>query len=186
MQTPPFTRRSPANRVRDALGVALLWALGCELADFEVERSGYAVISADDDTDEVEVMRLDGLEIVLAEIEDTEDIGTEDISRAEIRKLTIEVVHPLGSDLAFVDRIEIFADSPDLGRVRVAYADELPRGEARVDLEIDGVDLQKYIAAPTATLIAVIDGTAPEREIRVLATAKLEVGATVRGACDHR
>jgi hypothetical protein len=177
--------RSATTRLRSIVGAALLATLGCEVADFDVERHGTAVIPHEGPSEAFELMELDGLEIVLAEIEDTEDIGREDISHADLRQLTLEVLDPAGSDLAFVDRIEIFAESDDLQRVRVAHRDHLPRNASSVDLEIDDVDLRDYIAAPTVTLVAVVDGSSPPTDVRVKATARLNIGATLRGACDH-
>lgn len=173
-------------RARNVLAAALMTAVGCEIADFDVERSGVATIPSRPDTAAITVMELDGFEVVLAEIEDTEDIGPEDISGAELRRFTIEVLDPEGDDLAFVEGIEIYAESPELERVRIAHLDDaVPRGTQRIELEVDGADLHDYIVAPTVTLSAVVDGDAPETDVRVRATALLNIGATLRGACDH-
>lgn len=183
----PSTNAWPraAARLRNVLGAALLAALGCEVADFDVQKRGTATIPRDAMLDPIEMMQLDGFELVLAEIEDTEDIGPEDISGAELRRLTLEVIDPAGGDLSFLDSIEIYAESPELERVRVAHRERLPKGEARVDLEIDDVDLHDYVAAPSVTLSAVVDGVAPPEDVRVRAIASLNIGATLRGACDH-
>ncbi|MBC8073751.1 MAG: hypothetical protein IAG13_35855 [Deltaproteobacteria bacterium] len=173
------------TRARNLIAAALMTAVGCEIADFDVERSGTATIPSRPDAEAITVMELDGFEIVLAEIEDTENIGPEDISGAELRRFTIEVLDPADAELSFVDGIEIYAEAPDLERVRIAHLDEVPRGAQRIELEVDGVDLHDYIIAPVVTLSAVVDGDAPETDVRVRAVAVLNIGATLRGACDH-
>jgi len=182
---PRLHRETATSRVRNLLGLALVAALGCEIADFDVVRRGDGTIPRDQPGDSFELMRLDDLEIVIAEIEDTQGIGREDISAAELTWMTIEVLDPPEGDFAFVERIEIFAESPGLGRVRVAHTDGAPGGVRVIELDTDGVDLRDYIAAPHVTLTAVFDGTSPATNVHVGATANLNIGATVRGACDH-
>ena len=180
-----IARHGWMTRARNVLAAALMTTVGCEIADFDVERSGIATIPSRPEAEAITVMELDGFEIVLAEIEDTEDIGPEDISGADLRRFTIEVLDPAGADLSFIEGIEIYAESPELERVRIAHLDDVPRGASRIELEVDGVDLHDYIVAPVVTLSAVVDGDAPETDVRVRASALLNIGATLRGACDH-
>jgi hypothetical protein len=183
--TPPDARPAtgPRARLREAIGVVLLAALGCEVADFEIERRGTMTIRRGD---AVEMMELDGMELEIAELEDEQGIGREDISDAQLVRLTMRVLEPEGMDLSFVDSIEVFAESEDLERVRVAHQDDFPPGVTHIELEPDDVELRDYIAAPQVTLVARISGASPTQDVRVRATAWLEVGVTVRGACDHR
>jgi hypothetical protein len=172
-------------RLRELVCTALLPLVGCEIADLEIEREGTATIARARPPGDVTMMRLDGLQLELAEIQDTEGIAPEDISDATLDELTLEIVDAKDGDLAFLDRVEIYAEAPDLARVRVAHRAGF--GKIRsAEFDIDDVDLRDYVAAPTVTLVAVIDGTAPRTDVEVRAHARLDVGVTVRGACHHR
>ena len=53
--------------MREILAVALMATLGCEVADFEVQRSGSTTIPRGPTGEDLEMMRLDDMELVLAE-----------------------------------------------------------------------------------------------------------------------
>jgi len=171
-------------RIRETLAAALLATLGCELADFDIERQGTATIPRGHIGDDFEMMQIDD-DIVLAEIEDEHGVSREDIAEAEITRFTLEVLDPPGMDLAFADRIEVFAEAPGLESVRIGHLDTFPSGARVVDLETDDVDLRDYVAADSVRLVARIDGVAPSEDVRVQARADLHIGVTVRGACNH-
>jgi hypothetical protein len=172
-------------RMRETMAVALVATLGCEVADFDVERGAMATISRDRMGDEIEMMRLDDTEVILAELDDTHDIAPEDVADAEITRFTIAVVDPVDMDLAFLDRVEVFAEAPGLPSVRIAHLDEFPAGAQLLELETDDVELRDYVAAPSVTLVARIDGAAPPMDVKVDARADLHFGVTLRGACNH-
>ncbi|HET6583336.1 MAG TPA: hypothetical protein VFG69_07810 [Nannocystaceae bacterium] len=172
-------------RFRESLALALVATFGCEVADFDVERGGLATIPRDRMNDEIEMMRLDDTEIILAELDDTHDIRPQDVADAQITSFTLTVVEPAEMDLAFVDRIEIYAEAPGLAPVRIAHRDSFPAGLQVIELETDDVDLRDYVAAPTVTLVARVDGAAPPMDVEVDASANLHLGVTLRGACNH-
>jgi len=173
------------TRMRELLAMALLASLGCEVADFDIERMGTATIPRNRPADGVPLMRLDDFELELAEIEDERGVGTKDLAEADLQRFRLEVIDPAEIDMSFADRIEVYAEAPGLERVRVAWQDEFPDGARVVDLETDDVDLRAYIAAPSVTLFAVIDGAAPPVDVRMRAIAELHIGVTLRGACGH-
>jgi hypothetical protein len=171
--------------MREILAVALMATLGCEVADFEVERSGSATIPRAHGGEDLQMMRLDDMELVLTEIEDTHGIRREDLSQAEIVSFSLTVLEPADMDLSFATSIEVFAEAEGLDRIRIAHQEVFPPGELVIDLETDDVDLRDYVAAPSVTLVARIDGLAPRADVRVQADAELLLGATLRGACNH-
>lgn len=173
-----------ALRGRELVAVALLLSFACEAADFQMRRRGTATIP--NDGGEVEMMRLDDLELEIAELQSDRDIHRDDITDASLTKVRLEVLSPAGADLAFADSIELFAEAPGLERVRVAHRDAFPPGTRDVDLELDDIDLADYVAASEVTLIAVVDGEAPGQDVEVRAWADIDVGVTVRGACRNR
>lgn len=169
-------------RSRELLGLLLVTSLGCEVTTVDVVRHGTATIPKDG---AFELMRFRDFEVELGEIEDTMDIERKDLSDATLDRLTLEVLSPDDADLSFIDEIEVYAESDQLGRVRVAYLGEVADGATEVELETDDVDLRNYVAAPEVTLVAVIDGAMPEQNVKVRARAELNVGVTLRGACSH-
>lgn len=172
-------------RMRELLAMALVATLGCEVADFDVERKGTATIPRNRPADGVPIMRLDEFELELAEIEDERGVSKKDLAEADLQRFRLEVIDPAELDLSFADRVEIYAEAPGLERVRVAWQDDFPVGARVVDLETDDVDLREYVAAPSVTLFAVIDGAAPPVDVRVRGIAELHLGVTLRGACTH-
>lgn len=169
-------------RSRELVGVLLVTSLGCEVANVDVVRHGTATIPKDG---AFEVMRFDNFELALGEIQDEMGIERKDVSDATLDRLTLEVLSPDDQDLSFIDAIEVFAEADGLGRVRVAFLDDVADGAHEVELETDDVDLRNYVAAPEVTFVAVIDGSMPDRDVKVRATAQLNVGVTLRGACSH-
>lgn len=170
--------------LRETLAVALLATSGCEVADFDVVREGTATIPRGTIGDDFHMMEIDD-ELVLAEIQDEHDVGREDVADAEITRFTLEVFDPAGIDFAFAHRIEVFAEAPGLESVRIAHQDRFPAGARIIELETDDVDLRDYVAAPTVTLVARVDGVAPPADVRLKGRADLHLGVTLRGACDH-
>lgn len=169
-------------RVRELAAAAILFCLGCEVKEVELERSSERIIPGGPAGVELEMMELEPESIVFSEIEDP-GIGPEDITGASITRMTIEVLEPEGADLAFADAVEVFAESGDLPRVRIAHQDRFPTGDALVQFEVDDVDLREYLVSDGMRMIAVFEGGGPERDIRVRGTTDLRVGITVRGAC---
>ncbi len=167
---------------RELLGLLLVTNLGCEVASVDVVRHGVATIPKDG---AFEIMRFEDFELELGEIEDTQGIERRDVSDATLDRLVIEVLSPEPADLSFVDQIQVYAETPQLGRVRVAYVGEVPPDTRVVELDTDDVDLRNYVAADTVTFVAVIDGAMPATDVKVRATAELNVGVTLRGACSQ-
>jgi hypothetical protein len=172
------------RRTRSIVGVALLATVGCEIADFEIERDGTATIRRGDAGGDVDMLRLDD-EYVLADIEDEYDVGPDDLADAEITRFSLETLGPDRTSLDFVDRIEVFAVAPDLEPLRIAHVDDVPPGATSVEFAIDDVDLLDYVAAPHVTFVARIDGVAPPVDVRVQASVELRIGVTLRGACNQ-
>jgi hypothetical protein len=172
-------------RVRESVALAVLATSGCEITDVEIERSGTATIPEAPTNGPFAMARIDDLELELGEIEDEHDIGTEDISSAEVMRFTVEAIDPGTADLSFIDRIEVFAQSDDLEEVRVAHLDENPGEVAFVALAIDDVELREYVAADLVTLVARFDGESPRTDVVLRATVVMDIGVTVRGACNH-
>ncbi len=168
------------------MGLLLLAALACEAADVQLRRSGTATIPRDDPGDDIVMMRLDDLELELAHLDPQRDIDPDEIANARLTKVRLEVLKPSGADLSFADSIELFAEAPGLERVRVAHRDGFPPGTRTINFDLDEVDLAAYVAASEVTLVALVNGEAPADDVDVSAAADIDIGVTVRGACNNR
>jgi hypothetical protein len=162
-------------RAREILGVAALLALGCDsLATIEVERRSMAILPADEMVGEID----------LGEFRNEEDITEDDIAGARITSVVLEVVDPEDGDLEFADRVEVYIDAPGLERRLIAAQERFPAGESRVALRPEPVELEPYVLADRLHFTAIIDGEAPDEDMLVQATARLDVGVTAEGACN--
>lgn len=164
-------------------GVALC-SIGCQVTEIEIERSGSAVIPSAGITDEFVMDNLSDMDFVLEEFSDL-GVEREDLSKAHLSGLEVAILSPGGVDFSFADRIEVFADAPDLGRVRIAYQDTFPVGAPSIAFDLDGADLREYLASESFSIVAVFDGGSPQQNIEVQGTATITVGVTVAGACNY-
>jgi len=167
------------------VGALCLLSSGCQITEIEVERSGEAVIPSAGVTDEFVMENLSNMDIVLEEFADL-GVEAKDISKAHLTSLEIDVIDPWGGDFSFADRIEVFADSPELGRVRIAHQDEFPPGATSIAFETDGANLESYLVSDEGfSIVAVFAGRSPKRDLLVEGHAELTIGVTVAGACAH-
>ena len=172
------------RRLREGIGVLAILVAGCEVTDVNIEQVGTAFIPRDHTVGPVEMPEMEDLDLVLAVI-DNPGVGGEDITDATITSLRVEVLSPETADLAFAESVEVFAEAPGMGRVRIAHQDEFPAGEQIVEFETDDVDLRDYVASRSVTIRAEISGDAPEELVEVEAVANLNVGVTMRGVCNQ-
>jgi hypothetical protein len=172
------------RRLREVVGVLAILLSGCEVTEVDIEQTGTAFIPRDHTVGAVEMPEMENLDLVLAVIENP-GVGGEDITQAEITSLRVEVLEPEGGDLAFADRVEVFAEAPGMERVRIAHQDRFPVGAQIVEFETDDVNLRDYVASRSVTIRAEIVGEAPEELVEVEAVANLNVGVTLRGACNQ-
>jgi hypothetical protein len=172
------------RRLREGVGVLAVLAAGCEVTEVDIEQTGTAFIPRDHTTGPVEMPEMENIDLVLAVI-DNPGVGGEDITDARVTSLRVEVIEPDLGDLAFAERVEVFAEAPGMDRVRVAYQDEFPVGESVIEFETDDVNLRDYVASRTVTIRAEVTGEAPDELVEVEAIANLNVGVTMRGVCNQ-
>ncbi|HZI13908.1 MAG TPA: hypothetical protein VE153_26260, partial [Myxococcus sp.] len=108
-------------------------------------------------------------------------LGKDEVTSARVQTLTIEVVSPNDQDFAFLDSLEFFARAGDR-EARIAHKEQIPRLNLRppnpvLTLELDGLELQPFISAPTMSIIVRGRGRMPERDVRLRAVVTLEVEA---------
>jgi hypothetical protein len=108
-----------------------------------------------------------------------------DISSVEFTTLSLEATGPAGSDLSFIERIELFVEAPGVPRVRVASQDDFPAGQALVELDLDAVDLTEYVVSQSMTITSDVTASRPEEETTVEAYYALDVGVTKQGCNNY-
>jgi hypothetical protein len=108
-------------------------------------------------------------------------LGKDEVTSARVQTLTIEVVSPNDQDFAFLDSLEFFARAGDR-EARIAHKENIARLNLRppnpvLTLELDELELQPFISAPTMSIIVRGRGRMPERDVRLRAVVTLEVQA---------
>lgn len=160
--------------------------LGCNgVTSIEVERTSMALIYDDDPLGELDLPEFREIDLFLGEYENEQGIRSKDITGANLERLVMSVVDPVGGDLAFASRIEIFVEAPGHPTRRVAFQDDFPPGESEVVFELDGIDLERYIVSRTFSLRARVEGSRPPEDTLVEGSATLDVGVTLAGVCHH-
>jgi len=177
-------RAARLARAREWLGAVLLSSTGCEVTEIEVERSGEAVIPESTIPDEVIMDAFREMDIVLEEFS---DLGVEDkdLSDAVLTDLEIVMLDPPIADFTFARRIDVFAVAPGLERTRIAFLEEFPPAASFLTFETDGADISEFLASDEFSIVAVFTGGAPDETLRVQGNARLNVGVTMAGACNH-
>ena len=88
-------------------------------------------------------------------------------------------------DLSFISGMEVYVESPGLEKVRVAWQDTFPEGQAIVEFNLDDVDLTEYVVSQSVTITTEVDAHRPEEDTQVEARIGLDVGVTASGACNQ-
>ena len=124
----------------------------------------------------------------LVESDELQNQGVEpgDIKNARLVRFELEAVAPGGSDLSFIDDMEIFVSSPDLAEVALARAEAFPEGSPLVTFEVEDVDLTGYIVSEAMTIGTDVTGRRPDETTDVQARYLIEVGVTLQGVKNNR
>ena len=108
------------------------------------------------------------------------DVTKDEVSRVQVKSLTLKVLNPNDQGFDFLDSVEAVARAGDrearfAGRDGIAGLGLNPPNPT-LSLKADGsVDLRPFVAAPTMAIILRGNGRLPEREVRLQATVVLEV-----------
>ena len=104
-----------------------------------------------------------------------------DVKRVELVQFDLEAVAPDDADLAFLEKLELYVEAPDLPKELVASSTDFPDGEAFVALDLTGLDLTDYVVSRSMTLSTEIRGSRPDADTDVTATWALRIGVTGQG-----
>jgi hypothetical protein len=106
-------------------------------------------------------------------------VGKGDVTSAKVKSLTLKIVSPNDQDFTFLDSVEFYARAGDR-EARIARRQDIARLNLRppspvLSLDVDDVELQPFVSAPTMSIIVRGRGRMPEREVRLQAVVTLEV-----------
>jgi hypothetical protein len=106
-------------------------------------------------------------------------VTKDEVDSVHVRTLTLKVVGPDDADFGFLDGLEFFARAGDR-EVRIAHRENISRLGLRapnpvLTLEVEDVDLQPFITAPSMSIVVRGKGRVPEKEVRLQATVALKV-----------
>jgi hypothetical protein len=100
------------------------------------------------------------------------------ISACRLTKLTLKIVSPTGSTLAFLTKIDFFIQAPNLAQVHIAGLNPVP-GTATADLVIDTLDIAAYAKSDTFSITTTASGQTPAQTTTIEADLTLHVNASL-------
>lgn len=108
-------------------------------------------------------------------------VTKEQVSSAKLQSLQLKVLSPADQDFSFLDTVEFYAKAGDR-EVRVASKHNisslgLKAPNPVLNLDLDEVELQPFITAPSMSISVRGRGRMPQKEVRLQADVKLEVRA---------
>lgn len=167
-----------------ALVAALL--LGCGLLTVRVEQTAATTVEGAGLVGQLlgalEFTGLDDFDVTFEQELENQGVAEEDVTSVVLTQFTLSTP-TAGADLSFIEAFDLYVAADGLDRVRVAHGEDFPEGVAAVDLELDEVELQPYVVAPSMTFETEVSGSAPVDDVEVEAFVVAEAVATAAGAC---
>ena len=119
----------------------------------------------------------------LMESEELRNQGVEpgDISQARLTLLEMTVTSPEDGDLAFIDELDLYVESPNVDREMVASQDDFPSNESQVVFNLNTLDLTPYIVSESLSLVTDVTARRPSEDTTIKARYIIEVTATLQG-----
>jgi hypothetical protein len=169
----------------------LLGLLGCS--------GGLATITVDfEDTTTVEggglltelvgTLGFDGFtQMNIVDAQELANQGVEpgDIQEVFLSALELTALSPDGSDLSFIESLDVYVESPNLPEVLVASQNNFPAGQAFVTFDLEDVDLTEYVVSESLTLFTDVTGNQPAEDTKVQAYVALDIRVTARGVINQ-
>ncbi|GAA4347961.1 hypothetical protein GCM10023185_03420 [Hymenobacter saemangeumensis] len=100
------------------------------------------------------------------------------VKDVSLNKLTLTIADPAGQNFDFLQKIELFISTDANDQIRLAYADQVPRGVTSFELTSTNARLDKYLKSPTYTLTTKAQlGQPIARDVTVRAESRFKVTA---------
>ena len=110
-------------------------------------------------------------------------VTKEQVASAKLKSLQLTVLSPPDQDFSFLDSLEFYAKAGDQEE-RIARKQDISRLQLSAPnpvlrMEMEGVELQPFVAAPSMSIIVRGKGRMPEQEVRLQAIVVLDVGVSL-------
>jgi hypothetical protein len=110
-------------------------------------------------------------------------VTKDQVRSARLRSVKLKILGPDDADFGFLDTLEFYAKA-GAEEVLIARRDNIPRLNLRppnpvLSLELQDVELQPYLTAPSMSIIVRGRGRMPEKEVRLQATVAIDVEVDV-------
>lgn len=125
------------------------------------------------------------MDLVSSEELQNQGVSPGDIQEVYLVDFVLVATDPPGADLAFLDRLEVFVEAPQLPRVRIASQSDFPEGIAEASFELEDVDLTDYVVSESMTITTDATGRRPDDDTTIEATFEIELGVTQQGLCNN-
>lgn len=109
-----------------------------------------------------------------------------DVKDVVLTDFELEALDPAGSDLSFIDSMQVYATAPELPKVLLASQTSFPAGQATVSFQVEDVDLTDYVTSQSLTITTDVSGHPPDQDTMVEGRFGLDVGVTAKGALRKR
>lgn len=112
---------------------------------------------------------------------DNQGLDPGDVKSIRLRRVSLHV-DPAGTDLAYVNEMDVYVSAPGEPEALVAQQDRFPEGQRDVALQVTGVNLRDYATAPQMELrLRARLARCPGEDQGLLVHTTFEVRATPQG-----
>ena len=125
------------------------------------------------------------LDMDIAQSTELQNQGVErhQIDAVHVTALSLTITDPpSGQDFTFLDSLEFYVEAPSVSRQRIAFGGPFAAGAARIELQLDDIDLAPYAAAPSMSITTEATGRRPSQTVTISAAMTLLVDVNVGGA----
>jgi hypothetical protein len=110
----------------------------------------------------------------------TEEFKNQGVSKDEIQSVkltsvTLSVTSPSGGNFDFINSIAFAVSADGQATQQVASKDSIPAGSTHLSLDLAGVELAPYVAAPSMSVTTSAMGMSPPQDTTVEATLVFNV-----------
>jgi hypothetical protein len=116
------------------------------------------------------------------DISQTQDFKNQGVSKdhlesVKLKSIVMKVKDPAGGNFNFIDKIQFFAQLPndDSSKVQIAHKDSVPRDTNQFNLDIDNVELLKYVVAPSMKITTSASGRSPAQDTTITVNVIFDV-----------
>jgi len=165
------------------MGGCFLLLLSCDdLLSVKLDRGARATIERGNLIEQL-VGDLGLSDFVDMDVTAANELQNEGVKKGDVREVYLDafVLESEDTPLDFIDEVTVFVEAPGIEKQEIASATDF--SGMRVSFAVEDVNLKKYVVSESMTLSAEIDGDRPAEDVQVIATATLDVVATLQGAC---